>query len=85
MMTPTVHLNGTSAGDLLESYMHASSKLRDALDALVRCGPNARDYYVKKEPGAFEIAREEHQDRVKRLTSVIKELEALSASVADFV
>lgn len=85
MKTPTIHRNGTGAQDLLEGYLQATATLRAAIEAVGRAGPNARDYYTQKDPGAFEIAREEHADRLNRLISVLKELEALAESVADHV
>lgn len=85
MRTPTIHRNGTAAKDLLEGYCDAVSAVRGALEAVAKAGPNARDYYVQQEHGAFEIARTEHEDRLARLRSVLKELEALAESVADHV
>jgi hypothetical protein len=85
MKTPTIHRNGTAAKDLLEGYCEAMTGLRDAIQALQKAGPNARDYYVQKEHGAFEIARAEHEDRLERMRSVLKEMEALAEFVADHV
>ena len=82
MKTPTIHMNGTSRKDLLESYMNAMDKLREAIQAVSDAYPNGRDYYVQ-ESGAYQVAVAEQQDRLQRLTSVREEMEALAESVAD--
>ena len=45
------------------------SAVREAIPALAENGPNARDHYIQ-ELGAFEVARPEHEDRLKRLDAV---------------
>ena len=84
MTTPTIHRNGTAAKDLLEGYAEACSKVREAIEAVARAGPNARDYYPQGLQ-AFMMAQEEHELRLRRLQDVRKELEALAESVADHV
>lgn len=81
MTFPTVHLNGTSAQDLLEGYERAHEALREAMEALAQAAPNGRDYYVQQ-PGAFESAIAEHQSRMTRLRDVSLELEALAEHVS---
>lgn len=43
MISPTVHLNGTSREELDKQYRHAVEMLDDAITALP--APNGRDYY----------------------------------------
>lgn len=84
MKKPTIHMNGTSAKELYARYEVAAHALREAIDAVQLAGPNARDYYVQ-EPGAFEVARSEHEERLRKLTEVKKELESIWEAVADHV
>lgn len=76
MRKPSVHLNGTSRGALSEGYEDASRAVHRALQALVECCPNARDYYVQDDR-AFEEARDEHQARIDKLQSVIRDIAEL--------
>lgn len=82
MKTPTIHLNGSAASDLFESYVTASQKIGEAIQAVSDAYPNARDYYPQ-EAGAYHVAVAEQQSRLERLTSVRAEMEALAESVAD--
>ena len=82
MRTPTVHLNGTKGQDLLESYLKAVDKLRDAIQAVMNAYPNGRDLYTQ-EPGAYQVAVVEQQERLEKLTEVKKEMEMLAEAVAD--
>lgn len=77
---PTVHINGTGANDLLSQYEHAFSAVTDAIRAVTEAAPHGRDYYVHG-PDAYQAARNEHLDRVRRLQTVAEELIALHASV----
>ena len=81
MTFPTLHLNGTSARDLLEGWERAHAALREAMQALAQTAPNGRDFYVQA-AGAFQVAVAEHEDRMRRLHEVSLELEALSEHVA---
>lgn len=82
MIKPTIHLNGSSSERLLEGYCDASLAITRALDKLTESAPNARDYYPQGDE-AFALARSEHSDRIKRLTSVQAELRDLAEHVAD--
>lgn len=80
MMTPTVHLNGTSRDELVAQFERASNALALALQALMDAAPNARDYYVQN-GDAFTKARTEHYARVERVQQVKDEIEQLWESV----
>lgn len=82
MTFPTLHLNGTSAKDLLEGFERAYAALHDAQAALAQTAPNGRDFYVQQ-PGSYEKALIEHSRRMKQLRDVSDEVEALSQHVAD--
>jgi Ser/Thr protein kinase RdoA (MazF antagonist) len=80
--TPLVHLNGTSKKALLEQLQVAANSLYAARKSLYDASPHGRDYYPK-EAGAFKRAAEQHESRIKRLSSVYEELSALMEAVAD--
>lgn len=82
MITPTIHLNGTSGSDLLEQVCDAASALRMALDAMANAGPNARDYYPQGDH-AFTQARAEHVARQDQIRRVIAEYDALAGAIDD--
>lgn len=76
---PTIHLNGSSAESLAEGYGSAGSAVQKAMEELSATAPHGRDYYLTE--GAFEKARAEHLDRVRRLQSVYDELKELRRHV----
>jgi hypothetical protein len=82
MMTPTIHLNGTSGGDLLEQQGAAAAAIRHAIEVLADAGPNARDYYPQGE-AAYTAARAEHVARLQQLRSVETEVERLAETIAE--
>lgn len=82
MKLPTIHLNGTSANALFEQVCDAMGAMRAAIVALDRASPNGRDYYTQG-PNALAEAIAEHDERVKRLLSVQRELETLAEHIAD--
>jgi len=84
MIKPSIHRNGTSADTLLDSYVVAGQKIRDALEALDDATPNARDYYVQGD-GAFDAAMAEHRKRINCLRGVLADMQALAEHCADGV
>jgi len=82
MITPTVHLNGTSREALDDQFVTAINALTAAMNAVAAAGPNARDYYVQG-PDAFRIAQQGHQARLDQLKAVRAQIEQLLLSVAD--
>lgn len=83
MIKPTVHLNGTSADDLVEGYCKAQRAICKALITMGDICPHGRDYYPQGDQ-AYDQARAEHSDRVTRLQSVVAELEQLAEHCANF-
>jgi hypothetical protein len=79
--TPTIHLNGTAKGDLLEPLCEAMHAIRKARIALAATAPNGRDYYPQG-PDAITDALAEHWARLKKLNEVLKELEVLAEAVS---
>lgn len=73
---PLVHLNGTSAKALVESYELAGQAVARAIECLQDAAPNARDYYALG-PDAWKRAMQEHAARVDKLSAVYEDLRAL--------
>jgi len=82
MTKPTIHLNGTSAKDLLEQYRNAMEAISAAGDALAKCGPNGRDYYPQG-PEAIGKALDEHRSRRQRIEVIYDEITELAGHAAD--
>lgn len=80
MMTPTIHLNGTSGDDLLSQTTDAMLALSDAIRALQNAGPHGRDYYLHGN-SAFPRALQEHEDRLTKLEAVRADLVIISESI----
>lgn len=82
MTAPTIHLNGTSGPVLIEQNRAARVALRTALDVLQEARPHGRDYYTQA-AGAYERAKDEHLDRMRRLESIIDELEEIENAICE--
>lgn len=84
MITPTIHMNGTSANELLDQLQTADMKLREAYEALCQSAPHSRDYYVQKGyPKSYETAREAHFSRLQAVDGVRKQLHELANAIQD--
>lgn len=82
MRKPTIHVDGSSPDILLEDLSTAMNAIREARMILDSISPNARDYYPQGET-AINEAVAEHLDRIKRLNSVLTELEEMSQYIVD--
>ena len=80
MITPTIHLNGTSKAELLEQLRNAYTAVRNAQKVLQEAAPNGRDYYPQG-PGAILQAQSEYESRLTRLQDVAKELEEIQEAI----
>lgn len=80
MQKPTIHLNGTPASRLSEAYYAAANAIQDALTALGKAHPNARDYYVQG-ADAYSKADTEQEERYDKLRSVYTDMVALADHV----
>ena len=78
---PTVHINGSSRGGLLEGYIAAMDAIRLAMKALQSAAPNARDYYVQA-GDTFCMAQNQHFVRLARLRETLDELNTIAEHVA---
>ena len=82
MMTPTIHLNGTSKRELLEQQLTAMNAVSAARAALAAAAPNGRDYYPQGNE-AIQHALDEHATRLGYLETVFAELEAIAQHISD--
>ena len=82
MITPTVHMNGTSHKDLTEGYEKADDALRDFIEAFGGIEFNARDYYVQG-PETYTQAREERMAINQKLRDIQDYLNAIRISLYD--
>ena len=82
LQIPIIHMNGSHGPTLREGYREVHGALRDALEKLRQTAPHGRDYYVSRDPDAFEKARTEHRAREAALVQVQKDMMALSLAVA---
>lgn len=80
MMTPTVHLNGTSRESLIEALCEASNKLDEAYRAIKQTAPNGRDWYPQG-PDALKQATSEHMARLARVDAVKDEIDELIRAI----
>lgn len=81
---PLIHLNGTSGEALVGQFSDAYCTLCAAREHLNHTHPNARDYYAQGQgEAAYAAAVEQHQSRVHRLNSVIKELNVIREALRD--
>lgn len=81
MITPTVHLNGTSGGALLEQILKARAALDAALDAMREAEPNGRDFYPQGN-NAINTAIAEHLARIKSVEGVLQQYDGLYEAVS---
>jgi hypothetical protein len=81
LILPIVHLNGTSANDLVDQRATAIDALHAAGDALAKMAPNGRDYYPV--PGLMPQAVDQHERRMNSLKALIHEIEMEMLAVSD--
>jgi len=63
----------------MDDYREVYRRLVSALDALARTTPHGRDYYL--EPGRWEKAMAEHENRREFLVAVRDEIAQLALAV----
>jgi hypothetical protein len=82
LMIPTIHLNGTSRGELLDQLKEAIGAIDAACVALGKATPNGRDYYPQSD-GAIVQAQAQHTERRRRLVAVHDELMAIAEAILE--
>lgn len=82
MQFPQLNINGTDGADLLSQYGNAVALVRAARDVTAAAAPHGRDYQTMG-LGTYTRAAMEHRERMRKLNSVLAELEALQLNVAE--
>jgi hypothetical protein len=82
MITPTVHLNGTSGPELLQQTMDSLKAIRLAQQILQNNAPHSRDYYVQG-PDAWRQANDGHVARMLDLNRMATEFENSAIAISD--
>lgn len=73
MLAPTIHSNGDTRKTLKDGMADAYKAVGKAIDAMSGMTPNGRNYYTQGEK-AFEVAREDYMNMVKKLVDVRTEI-----------
>jgi len=79
-----MHLNGTSANDLLDQHRAAMTAVEEAIEALHNAAPNARDYYPQGDD-TYGKARAEYIERLRKLDSVANDLLELAMHISNHI
>jgi hypothetical protein len=82
MKLPTIHLNGTSGAELMAQAEAAHLAVLEAIEAVAKACPNARDYYPQGD-NAYKQAAHEHGERLFALQAVQRDLEELWLHLSD--
>lgn len=78
LQTTPIHLNGSGRDNLVNDWAEAISAIDLAEDKLRRCAPHMRDFYhVMGSDATYNLALEQHTDRLIRLHSIKEELNSL--------
>jgi hypothetical protein len=79
---PRIHLNGTHGPDLLKDYTIAQQAVWAAIKTLQAVTPHGRDYYTIG-GNAISTAMDDHLARLKGLTDIHCQLQAICFSLHD--
>jgi len=86
LLSPCIHMNGTSQEALVREYEAAWEAVKEAMNVMQKITVNGRDYYPYDSSATnfdhLRIAEGQHRNRMLRLSSVLLELEALINNIA---
>ena len=82
LIVPCLHLNGSGKDNLMADLDRAYNAVGAAYEAIAKMDVNGRDYYIYG-AGAYERARDEHRERLLRIDSVRKEIDALIGGLSE--
>lgn len=74
VVVPVVHVNGTSAPNLIGSLNDAWEALDAAAEFIRKAAPNGRDYYPA--PGRMALAEAQHRARLAAIRGVQDNIQA---------
>lgn len=80
VISPLVHLGGTSSDRLEEQLRTAGAAGRKFLDALAEAEPHGRDY-LPLGSEAYAKARRHHEARLALVRSIVEELESIAFGI----
>lgn len=80
---PKIHVDGTSREELLRLNEEAQHALWQAINALTLAAPNGCDYIGVTPAGTLLEAKDQHNERLKRLQSVYAECQQMGLAIAD--
>lgn len=81
-MTPTIHMNGTSAKELVDQQLEVVKSARELRRALARAAPNGRDFYPQGED-ALRQARQQHDTETAWVVSIVSNHENILEALVD--
>ena len=84
MQKPMIHLNGDTAETLADLNFDALQRVTDAMEAIMKATPNARNFYPIG-PDAYPTARAEHVARLESLAKVAADLSAIAEHCVDHI
>lgn len=82
LILPCIHLNGSSKDSLVDGYCTTIVSINRAIELLIDCSPNARDYYPLGDD-AFKKATEQHKARIQKLRDVLAEISYIAEETAN--
>jgi hypothetical protein len=80
-ITPTIHMNGTSAKMLLNDYENAYYAVDAAIESLLKIEFNARDYYPID--GAWDEAVKQREQQFRNLYDLKIQIQDILISVTE--
>lgn len=81
LVTPTVHLNGTSAQELVQQRIDVIEAAQALQEAMKRAMPNDRDYYPQGEDAGLQ-ARRAWIERMDPIIKLVDELQMDAMKIA---
>lgn len=85
LITPSIHMNGTSAESLLEQQRHVYDAADALLTALAAATPHGRDYYVQDNGEVmgpkYRMAQAQHRVRMVMADTIKNEASEIAQAV----
>jgi hypothetical protein len=82
MIVPTIHLNGTSADELLNQQRAVCDAACELLNILNAAAPNGRDYYPQGDD-AIRAAMDAHNARMASVRKILSEAQEAALAILE--
>jgi len=82
LVTPRVNLNGTDQADLVKQNTAVADALKAAIKAATLAHPHGRDFQTLP-PGTYAQADEASRLRIRALTEILDDYQALALAIFD--